>query len=322
MEYRTLGRTGLRVSNICLGTMTFGWTADKATSFAIMSEYVARGGNFFDTADVYSFWADNNPGGVSETWIGEWLKQSGVPHDQIVIATKAGLRMWDGPDGEGLSPAHLMRAVEGSLRRLQVETIDLYQAHWPDENTLLEETLRAFGDLVQQGKVRLIGCSNYNAARLRQALAISQANGLVRYESLQPHYNLVHRADYEGQLMDLCSSEDIGVLSYSSLARGFLTGRYRRGWSIPEKALRSESLRPYLNDQGFAVVDRLETVAQVHNATIAQTAIAWVLANPTITSAITSASTVEQLTDTLYGADLLLSAEEKASLDAASAWAA
>jgi len=296
MDYRTLGRTGLRVSNICLGTMTFGWTANKATSFAIMSEYVARGGNFFDTADVYSFWADDNPGGVSETWIGDWLKQSGVSRDRIVIATKAGLRMWDGPDGEGLSRAHIMRAVEGSLRRLQVETIDLYQAHWPDENTLLEETLRAFDDLVQQGKVRLIGCSNYNAAQLRQALAISQTDGLVRYGSLQPHYNLVHRADYEGQLMDLCASEDISVLSYSSLARGFLTGRYRRDKPIPEEALRSESLRPYLNDQGFTVIDGLETVARMHNATIAQTA--------------------------LYGADLLLSAEEKASLDAASAWAA
>lgn len=322
MKYRMLGRTGFRVSSICLGTMTFGWTADKATSFAIMSEYLAGGGNFFDSADVYSFWAENNPGGVAETWIGQWLKQSDVRRDQVIIATKAGLRMWDGPDGEGLSRAHLMRAVEGSLRRLQVETIDLYQAHRPDENTSLEETLSAFGDLVQQGKVRFIGCSNYDAAQLRQALDISQAHGLLRYKSQQPHYNLVHRAEYEGELMALCASENIGVFPYSSLARGFLTGLYRRDRPLPEKALQRESLRPYLHAPAFAVVDQLETVAQAHNATIPQTAIAWVLANPTITSAITSASTMEQLTDTLGGADLVLSAEEKASLDAVSAWAA
>ncbi len=210
MNYRTLGRTGFPVSAVCLGTMQFGWTADKPTSFAIMDEFVARGGNFFDTADVYSFWADDNPGGVSETWIGEWLRQSSVPRDQIIIASKAGLRMWDGPDGAGLSRKHLIRAVEDSLRRLQIETIDLYQAHWPDENTPIEETLRAFDDMVKQGKVRAVGCSNYSADQLQTALAVSESYDLVRFESLQPHYNMMRRINFEGSLMNL-----LGIAGYA-----------------------------------------------------------------------------------------------------------
>ena len=246
MNYRTLGHTDLRVSTICLGTMQFGWTADKATSFAIMSEFSERGGNFFDTADVYSFWTEDNDGGVSETWIGEWLRQSGVQRDQVVLATKAGLRMWEGEDGAGLGRKHLMQAVEGSLRRLQVETIDLYQAHWPDDVVPIEETLHAFDDMVQQGKVRTIGCSNYSAPQLREALDVSQEHGLARFESLQPHYNMMRRIQFEGELMALCQREQIGVIPYSSLARGFLTGRYRQDEPIPEKAQQNQSLSQFL----------------------------------------------------------------------------
>lgn len=320
MNYRTLGRTDLQVSTICLGTMQFGWTADKPTSFAIMDEFVERGGNFFDTADVYSFWADNNPGGVSEQWIGEWLKQSRLRRGQIVIATKVGLRMWEGKDGAGLGRAHIMRAAEDSLRRLQVDTIDLYQAHWPDENVPIEETLRAFDDLVQQGKVRYIGCSNYSAAQLRAALTSSRVNGTASYVSLQPHYNMMRRINYEGELMALCAEENIGVIPFSSLARGFLTGKYRKDKPIPDKAWQSQSLPQFFTDRGFAVVDALDRIAQIRQAPIPQIAVAWLLANPTITAAIIGASNLEQLRGILGKEDISLAPAEKAALDEVTAW--
>ncbi len=320
MNYRPLGRTGFQVSTVCLGTMQFGWTADKSTSFAIMDEFVARGGSFFDTADVYSFWADDNPGGVSETWIGDWLRQSSVPRDQIIIASKAGLRMWAGPDGVGLSRKHLMRAVEDSLRRLQIETIDLYQAHWPDENTPIEETLRAFDDMIKQGKVRAVGCSNYSADQLQKALAVSESYGLVRFESLQPHYNMMRRINFEGSLMNLCASQEIGVIPYSSLARGFLTGKYRKNQPIPDKAWQSQSLPQFFTDQGFAVVEALAEIARNRQVSIPQIAIAWLLANPVVTSAIIGTSSVSQLQSTLGQAEVVLTQAEKATLDAATAW--
>jgi len=210
LDNKQLGRTDIYVSRICLGTAQFGWTADKPTSFAVMSEFVERGGNFCDTADSYSFWADNNPGGVSEQWIGDWLKQSELRREQIVIATKVGLRMWEGVDGAGLSRAHIMQAAEDSLRRLQVETIDLYQAHWPDNTVPNEESLRAFDDLTRQGKVRVIGCSNYSIEQLRAALDVSQDAGLARFAVVQPQYNLVHRNEFEGELMSLCAGEGLG----------------------------------------------------------------------------------------------------------------
>jgi len=320
METRTLGRTDLHVSTICLGTMQFGWTADKATSFAILSEYVERGGNFLDTADIYSFWADNNEGGVSESWIGEWLKQSDVKRDQVVIGTKVGLRMWEGEDGVGLGRKHLMQAVEGSLRRLQIETIDLYQAHWPDDAIPIEETLRAFEDMIQQGKVRYAGCSNYSAAQLGEALDISRKHDLVRFQSLQPHYNMMRRIQFEGELMALCRREEIGVIPYSSLARGFLTGKYRKDQPIPEKARQSQSLSQFFTPEGFAVVDVLDHIARDRNTTIPQVAIAWLLANPAITAAIIGASSVEQLLETLGDGDFELSTAEKSTIDKVTAW--
>ena len=220
MNYRNLGRTGLKVSELCLGTMQWGWTADARTSGEVMDAFVEAGGNFIDTADVYSFWADDNPGGVSEQIIGRWLKARNNRRD-IVLATKVRGRMWDGPNGEGLSRSHIIQAAEDSLRRLDTDYIDLYQIHWDDLETPMDETLRALDDLVSQGKVRYLGCSNISAWRLMKSLCISDKLGLARYDSLQPHYNLVHREEFEAELKPLCESEQIGVIPYSPLAGGF-----------------------------------------------------------------------------------------------------
>jgi aryl-alcohol dehydrogenase-like predicted oxidoreductase len=306
MEYKILGKTDLNVSRLCLGTMTMGWTSSKEDSFAVMDYALEHGINFFDTADVYSFWAEGNDGGVAETWIGEWLK-SRQARNKIIIATKARGKMWDGPDGEGLSRTHLMRAVEDSLRRLQIETIELYQSHWPDDNTPIEETFRAFEDMIKQGKVRYIGCSNHNAAQLQETLDLSAAHNLPRYNSLQPHYSLVHRVEYEEYLMSLCEKESVGVIPYSPLAGGFLTGKYTRA-NTPQnsRGYGSDRMKPYLNDKGFAIIDALADIGQNHQATIAQSALAWMLANPTITSAIIGANTVSQLEETLAAVNVKL----------------
>ncbi|MCB0210119.1 MAG: aldo/keto reductase [Anaerolineae bacterium] len=316
MLYQKLGKTDLNVSQLCLGTMTMGWTADKDTSFAIMDHAFEHGINFFDTADIYSFWADNNDGGVSEAWIGEWLTSRQV-RDNIIIATKARGRMWDGPDGEGLSRQHLMRAVEDSLKRLQVETIDLYQSHWPDEDTPMEETLRAYETMVSQGKVRYIGCSNHTPSQLRDSLKISARYNLPAYESIQPHYNLVHRAEYENELMGLARDENLGVIPYSPLAGGFLTGKYKRSGEIPtqSRGYGNARMKPYLNRAGFDIIDALDDIAQSHNATTAQIALAWILANPTVTSAIIGANRVSQLDETIKTIAIKLSSAEKAQLD-------
>jgi aryl-alcohol dehydrogenase-like predicted oxidoreductase len=260
MEYRTLGRTGLKVSELCLGTMTFGWGADEPTSHAIMDRAFEAGINFLDTADVYSFWAENNDGGVSETWIGNWLK--GKDRRQVVIATKVRGRMWDGPNGEGLSRAHIMAAVEDSLRRLGTDYVDLYQTHWPDDETPLEETLRALDDLVRQGKVRYVGCSNHPAWLLTKALWLSDVNGLARYDSLQPHYNLVHRDEFERELKSLCVDQGLGVIPYSPLEGGFLTGKYRPGTGIPpgSRGQGSESIKGHLTESNFALLDRMAEI--------------------------------------------------------------
>lgn len=317
MEYKILGDTGLNVSRLCLGTMTMGWTSSKEDSFAVMDYALEHGINFFDTADIYSFWAEGNDGGVAETWIGEWLV-SRQARGKVIIATKARGRMWDGPDGEGLSRAHLMRAVEDSLRRLQVETIDLYQSHWPDEDTPLEETFRAFEEMIKQGKVRYIGCSNHTAVQLQETLDVCAALNLPRYRSLQPHYNLVHRQEFEAELMGLCQKENLGVIPYSPLEGGFLTGKYTRQRRPPKgsRGYGNERMRPYMNDQGYAIVDALENIGLGHNATIAQTALAWLLANPTVTAAIVGANTVTQLEETIQAVNVKLLPQEKATLDA------
>jgi len=242
MEYRKLGRTGLKVSELCLGTMTFRWTATEQQSFRVLDRAWEAGINFIDTADVYSRWAPGNPGGVAERIIGRWLRTR--PRDQIVIATKVRARMWDGPNGEGLSRQHIMRAVEDSLRRLNTDYIDLYQTHSPDWDTPLDETLRALDDLVRAGKVRYIGASNHASWLLTKALWISDRHNLARYDSIQPHYNLIHRREVEPDLAALCLDQGIGMIPYSPLAGGFLTGKYTRD-HVPEgsRGMTSENVK-------------------------------------------------------------------------------
>lgn len=320
MEYRRLGRTGLKVSTICLGTMQFGWSTDEPEAHAIMSRAVELGVNFIDTADVYSRWAEGNPGGVAETHIGNWLASGAVRRDQIVLATKVRGKMGEGPNDQGLSRGHILNAVEASLRRLRTDTIDLYQTHFPDNETPLDETLRALDDLVRGGKVRYVGCSNYPAWLLAKALWVSDVQKLVRYDSLQPHYSYVHRDEFERELQPLCLDQGVGVIPYSPLGGGFLTGKYRRDTPLPESKRAGNVQKRYMNERGFAAVDKLEEVGLAHDATIAQTAIAWVLANPAVTSAIIGATSIAQLEDTLRGAEIQLSAAQKAALDEVTAW--
>lgn len=318
MDYRRLGRTGLKVSELCLGTMQFGWTADEATSFAVMDAFVAAGGNFIDTADVYSRWAPGNPGGVSEEIIGRWMQARGNRR-QIVVATKARGRMWDGPNGEGLSRAHLIQACEDSLRRLGTETIDLYQVHWFDAETPIDETLRALDDLARSGKVRYVGASNYPAWRLTKALWTSDKLGLARYNTLQPHYNLANRAEFERELKPLCEEEGIGVIPYSPLAGGFLTGKYRRD-ATPASARADGIQKRYCNDRGYAIIDKLAEIGQARSLTVAQTALAWLLTQPVITAPIIGANSVVQLGESLAAASARLNVQEMDALNQVSAW--
>lgn len=316
MEYVALGSTGLKVSRLCLGTMQFGWTADRDTSFAILDAFLEAGGNFIDTADVYSRWADDNEGGVSETIVGKWIADRGVRRE-VVVATKVRGRMWPGPNGAGLGRAHIMTAVEDSLRRLGVDSIDLYQAHADDPDTPVEETMRAFHDLVAAGKVHYVGCSNYRAWRLARALAASEHRGWCRYEALQPHYNLVHRPEYEAELAPLCAEQGLGVIPYSPLAAGFLTGKYRPDAPLPESA-RAQRIQDHLmTEPNLATLDRVEQVAQGRGATTAQVALAWLLAKPGITAPIIGANSVAQLVELLPAAELSLSSEECALLEGA-----
>ncbi|MCP5100747.1 MAG: aldo/keto reductase [Chloroflexi bacterium] len=320
MEYRRLGRTGLKVSTICLGTMQFGWSADAPTAFDIMNKAIELGCNFIDTADIYSRWVEGNDGGVSEQIIGDWLQKSGVKREDIVLATKVRGQMGDAPNDQGLSRQHILHGVEASLDRLQTDYIDLYQVHWPDNETPLAETLQALDDLIRAGMVRYVGCSNYPAWLLMKSLWVSDVKNIVRFDSLQPHYSLVHRAEFERELQPVCLDQGIGVIPYSPLAAGFLTGKYRRDTPLPESD-RAEGIRNrYMNDQGFNAVDKLEEIGKNHDATIAQMAIAWVLANPSVSSAIIGANSLAQLEDTMKGAAVALSAEEKEALDATTAW--
>ncbi len=310
MEYRTLGRTGLRVSPLCLGTMTFGWSADEATSFRIMDAAVDAGINFFDTADIYSRWVSGNQGGESEAVIGRWLK--GKDRRSVVIATKVQGRMWDGPNGEGSSRAHIMLAVEDSLRRLGTDYIDLYQIHWPDEKTPLEETLGALDDLVRAGKVRYIGASNYPAWLLTKSFWISDVRRLARFDCLQPHHSLLHRREFEQELEPLCLDQGIGVIPYSPLAAGFLTGKYTRDDRQPDTTRGSDGLiQRLINDErAHQVLDRLRAIASSHQVPVAHVALAWQLARPAITAPIIGARTVEQLHQLVGAVDLTLSVDE------------
>jgi len=318
MDYRVLGQTNLQVSPLCLGTMQFGWTVEESMSGRILSMAYEAGINFIDTADIYSRWADGNPGGVSEQIIGRWLAQSHIPREKIVLATKVRGNTGDGPDTEGLSRKHIMQAVENSLRRLQTEYIDLYQAHWPDENTPIEETLKAFDDLVKQGKMRVVGASNYPAWELMQALWTADRKSLCRYDCLQPHYNLVHRDEFERELVAVCKTYRLGVISYSPLAGGFLTGKYRRNL-VPNSA-RAEGAKKYFNERNWSLLDQIDTLAKEKKATMSQVALSWLLANPVITSLIVGVNSTEQLRENLGALDVQLASDEWNQLEKTSSW--
>ena len=317
MKKLLLGKTNLEVSELCLGTMQFGWTADESKSYEIMSAAFERGINFFDTADIYSRWVEGNGGGVSEEIIGRWWKQAKIPRDSLVIATKVRGLMGN-PPTEGLSRKRILEMVENSLRRLQVDYIDLYQAHWPDTDVEIEETMRAFDELVTSGKVRAVGCSNYSAEQLREALALSEKFGLARYESLQPHYSLVHRAEYEAELAELCRENQIGVIPYSPLAAGFLTGKYRRDQKAD--SVRAGSVEKYFTEKNWDLLDKMDAMAAEYDASVTQVALAWQLADETITSPIIGANSVAQLEESLGAVDFSLTTSDKAILDAASAF--
>jgi len=302
MQLRPLGRSGLDVSPICLGGNVFGWTADEKTSFRLLDAWIDAGMNFVDTANTYSAWVPGHSGGESETIIGKWLKASGK-RSRVVIATKVGMTMGDG--GSGLASTYIRRSVEASLKRLQVETIDLYQAHQDDPATPLEETLTEFDTLIREGKVRAIGASNYTAPRLVEALDASRRLGIARFEALQPHYNLVERPLYEDALEAVCVDNDLGVINYFGLARGFLTGKYRSAADFG-KSPRGEGARKYLDARGLAVLGALDAVAATLGATPGQVALAWQLARPSITAPIASATSIPQLDELVGAARLVL----------------
>lgn len=319
---RPLGRSGLNVAPLAFGGNVLGWTADEATSFAVLDAFVESGFNLIDTADVYSRWAPGHQGGESEAVIGRWLQARGpAMRDRVVIATKVGMPMGDEGSGRGgLSRRWIRQAVHDSLSRLQVERIDLYQAHKDDPDTPLEEALGAFAELIAEGKVRAIGASNYSGARMAEALATSVRLGLPRYESLQPHYNLMERADYEATLEPLVRAEQIGVINYFALARGFLTGKYRSDADLG-KSVRGGGVKAYLDARGHAVLGALDAVAAEHGgarATPAQVALAWQMARHGITAPIASATSVPQWQELAAAASLQLTAAQIARLDAAS----
>ncbi len=314
MKKRKLGDSGLEVSPLAFGGNVFGWTADETMSFRLLDAFVAKGFNLIDTADVYARWVQGLEGGESETIIGKWLKRSGK-RQSVIIATKVGKEM--GPDKKGLSRSYIFQAVEESLRRLQTDYIDLYQSHEDDTQTPLEETLDAFDRLIQDGKVRAIGASNFSAKRLAEALQVSEQYGYPRYQSLQPLFNLYDRADYEKDLEPLCREKGLAVISYFSLASGFLTGKYRSEADLADRA-RADIVKKYLNERGYRILKALGRVAQQHHMTPAQAALAWLIAQPTITAPIASATNLEQLNQLIQATTLDLDPSSMALLNQAS----
>jgi len=314
MKKRSLGNSGLEVAPLAFGGNVFGWTADEQTSFRLLDAFVAAGFNLIDTADVYSKFAPGNHGGESETIIGRWLKQ-GDRRDKVIIATKVGLEME--PDAKGLSKAYILRAAEDSLRRMQTDYIDLYQSHRDDPGTSLDETLQAYAELMEQGKVRAVGASNYSAERLSYALTLSRRHELPRYECLQTEYNLYDRAAYEKTLEPVCIENGLGVLSYFSLASGFLTCKYKSETDVANKA-RGDFVKQYLNERGFRIIDALDHVAKRFHAAPAQVALAWLMAQPTVTAPIASATSLAQLKELIGATRLKLDEESMGLLNRAS----
>jgi aryl-alcohol dehydrogenase-like predicted oxidoreductase len=315
MKTRHLGRSGITIAPLALGTNVFGWTVDEQTAFAILDGFVEAGFNLIDTADAYSHWAPGNKGGESEQIIGKWLTQGGN-REKVVIATKVGSEM--GPGRKGLSQTYILQAAEGSLRRLQTDHIDLYQSHYDDRDTPIEETLGAYEQLIKEGKVRAIGASNFTAGRLSASLKASAEKGLPRYESLQPLYNLYDRAGFEEHLADLCLKEGLGVLTYYSLASGFLTGKYRSEKDLG-KSVRGGKAGSYLTGRGLRILEALDRAAKELHAEPATVALAWVMSRPGITAPIASATSVKQLHALIAAADLKLDETAIELLDRASA---
>ena len=318
MKKRKLGNSGLEVFPLAFGGNVFGWTADEPMSFQLLDAFVDSGFNFIDTADVYSKWVPGHQGGESETTLGKWLKRTGK-RKKVILATKVGMEM--GPNKKGLSKAYIFQAVEDSLKRLQTDYIDLYQSHSDDPDTPLEETLETYGRLIQQGKARAIGASNYTAERLLRALEISHQRGYPSYQSLQPFYNLYDRADYETKLESLCREKSLGVISYYSLASGFLTGKYRSEKDI-SKSPRGQRAGKCLNERGMRILESLDRVAEQHKSTPAAVSLAWLIARPGITAPIASATNLDQLNELMEAPKLELHPLEIEMLNRASAYSA
>jgi aryl-alcohol dehydrogenase-like predicted oxidoreductase len=316
MEQREIGTSGIKVYPFAFGGNVFGWTIDEKTSFEILDAFVDGGLDFIDTADVYSAWKPGNNGGESETIIGNWIKKTGK-RNKVVLATKVGMEM--GPDKKGLSKAYITKAVEDSLKRLKTDYIDLYQSHKDDTETPLTETLETYTDLIKQGKVRAIGASNYSADRLKQALEISDITGLAKYQCLQPEYNLYAREGYEKELEPLCKEYNIGVITYFSLASGFLTGKYRSEADF-DKSQRGGGMKKYMNERGFRILTALDEVAAEYKSTPASVALAWLIAKPGITAPIASATSEKQLKDIFAATKLNLSTESIELLNDASSY--
>ena len=310
-----LGASDLHIAPLVLGGNVFGWTADRDTSFAVLDAFVAGGGTMIDTADVYSAWVPTHKGGESETVIGEWLKASGK-RDQVLIATKVG--MLPGEGGEKLAPARIAAACEASLKRLGTDRIDLYFAHQDDDAVPQEAALEAFAKLVQAGKVRVLGASNFHAARLKSANEAARAAGLPRYDVLQPEYNLASRDKFEGELQDYCTTENVGVVPYYGLASGFLTGKYRSSDDFG-KSVRGGRMQAYLDGKGPAVLAAMDAVAAETGATLAQIALAWLIAQDGVTAPIASATSAQQLEELMPAITLTLTPQQLERLDAAGA---
>ena len=315
MQMRPLGRTGLSIAPLVFGGNVFGWTADKATSFDMLDRFVATGFNAIDTADVYSRWAPGHSGGESESVIGEWMNARKA-RDKVVVITKVGSDMGSGK--RDLTKAYILKAVEDSLRRLRTDVIDLYLSHWPDPETPYEETLSAYDELLKAGKVRAVGCSNLDATQLRAALDVAKDKGLPRYDVLQPELNLYDRSSFDGPLSELTSAEGLGVITYFSLAKGFLSGKYR-GEADLGKSTRGGGIGGYLNPRGFAILGALDALSAKHEAKPAEIALAWIMARKDVTAPIASATTVEQLDSLVKAAELVLDADDMAALEKASA---
>jgi aryl-alcohol dehydrogenase-like predicted oxidoreductase len=314
MIKRPLGRTGIDIAPLVLGSNVFGWTADESTSFSLLDRFIDSGLNAIDTADVYSSWIPGHHGGESETVIGKWLKRSPARRAQAIIITKVGMQM---EKGKGLSAKYIVAAAENSLRRLQTDYIDLYLSHIADPETPIEETLRAYETLIKQGKVKSIGASNYSSSQLREALATSADKGLPRYEVLQPEYNLYDRSGYENRLRELCVKEKLGVITYFSLASGFLSGKYRSEKDMAGRN-RGGMVKKYLNERGYRILAALDIVAKAHNTVPAEVALAWLIAREGVTAPIASATSIEQLDSLIRATQLTLTIEEREVLTHAS----